>query len=253
MILLPLSSLCAKSPSANLTTFVGLPAEQFLTGKFDPEKNANFVCINDIGIPTDGRKHYLQKTAAENLKNLINDFNKDYPSIKLYVCSSTRNFNNQKRIWEGKWNGSTLVSGKNLSLEISNPEKRALEILKFSSMPGTSRHHWGTDVDFNELVNSYYTKGEGKIIYVWLNENAYKYGFFQPYTADRSQGYSEEKWHWSFVPLSKIYYWTWLELFGKNESQLNSLKFVGSEFSLKFATIFVQSVNEDCYNKDIEK
>ena len=36
------------------------------------------------------------------------------------------------------------------------------EIMKYSSMPSTSRHHWGTDIDLNSLENSYFEKGEGK-------------------------------------------------------------------------------------------
>ncbi|NJK84501.1 MAG: M15 family metallopeptidase [Saprospiraceae bacterium] len=43
-----------------------------------------------------------------------------------------------------------------------NPQERALKILKYSSMPGTSRHHWGTDIDLNSFSNSYFEQGEGK-------------------------------------------------------------------------------------------
>jgi zinc D-Ala-D-Ala carboxypeptidase len=77
--------------------------------------------------------------------------------------------------------------------------------LKYSSMPGTSRHHWGTDMDFNALTNEFFDKGKGKKIYTWLVANAHKYGFCQTYSAmgsDRTTGYQEERWHWSYTPIS---------------------------------------------------
>jgi len=85
---------------------------------------------------------------------------------------------------------------------------RALEILHYSSMPGTSRHHWGTDLDFNSFENSYFESGKGLDIYNWLLANAPSYGFFRPYTPKgeaRPYGYEEEKWHWSYAPLADEY------------------------------------------------
>jgi len=52
-------------------------------------------------------------------------------------------------------------------------------------MPGTSRHHWGSDVDLYSLEDIDFLKGNGKIIYQWLTDNAASYGFCQPYTAGR--------------------------------------------------------------------
>ena len=72
-------------------------------------------------------------------------------------------------------------------------------------MPGTSRHHWGTDIDLNNLENSWFEKGEGKKIYEWLTANAGSYGYCQPYSPKggaRPHGYNEEKWHWTYLPVS---------------------------------------------------
>ncbi|MFM9004881.1 MAG: D-alanyl-D-alanine carboxypeptidase family protein [Flavobacteriales bacterium] len=41
--------------------------------------------------------------------------------------------------------------------------------MKFSSMPGTSRHHWGTDIDLNSVEPSYFLSGKGLLIYQWLS------------------------------------------------------------------------------------
>jgi LAS superfamily LD-carboxypeptidase LdcB len=127
-------------------------------------------------------------------------------SVTLVIRSATRNFDYQKTIWEKKWLGETPLEGNEVASNISAPTERAKAILRYSSMPGTSRHHWGTDIDLNAFNNSYFAHGEGQRIYVWLREHAPSFGFCQPYTAKgehRPEGYEEEKWHWSFLPLSK--------------------------------------------------
>jgi len=71
---------------------------------------------------------------------------------------------------------------------------------------GTSRHHWGTDIDLNSFNNKYFESGKGKKIYDWLTSNASSFGFCQPYTPKgdhRPHGYNEEKWHWSYQPVSQ--------------------------------------------------
>ncbi|MDP4629806.1 MAG: D-alanyl-D-alanine carboxypeptidase family protein, partial [Flavobacteriales bacterium] len=80
-------------------------------------------------------------------------------------------------------------------------------ILKYSSMPGTSRHHWGTDLDINSLEPSYFASGKGKKEYDWLQKNAARFGFCQTYDNKSNSGrsgYSEEKWHYSYMPISTV-------------------------------------------------
>ncbi len=120
-------------------------------------------------------------------------------------------------------------------------------ILLYSSMPGTSRHHWGTDFDINELKNSYYDKGDGKIVYTWLKQHAHKYGFCQPYTKGRKKGYEEEKWHWSYIPVARILQKDWNRFYRDNsDSFIKDLSFAGSDTSAHLAPIYVNSINRDC-------
>lgn len=138
--------------------------------------------------------------------------------ILLKIVSGARGFDRQKRIWERKWNNST----------IENHTERALDILKFSSMPMTSRHHWGTDIDLNNLENSYFESGEGLRIYKWLAENAPKYGFCQVYSdkmIDGRKGYEMEKWHWSYMPLAEIL----LKEYNRSIKYENITGFLGSD------------------------
>jgi zinc D-Ala-D-Ala carboxypeptidase len=170
-------------------------------GKINPAQHADFVKLQ--AKHTDKTNIYLRKATYEAFQQMYEAAAKE--GIRLKIISATRNFADQKKIWEKKWNGSTKVGGEDLSKSIADPAARALKILEYSSMPGTSRHHWGTDMDLNNLNNAWFASGEGKKIYEWLQAHAGEYGFCQPYSekgADRPDGYNEEKWHWSYMPLA---------------------------------------------------
>jgi LAS superfamily LD-carboxypeptidase LdcB len=84
--------------------------------------------------------------------------------------------------------------------------ERALEVLKTSSAPGTSRHHWGTDIDLNSVSPEDWERSPLSETYGWLSQHAHEFGFYQPYTARQARGnrgYAEEKWHWSYRPIAQ--------------------------------------------------
>ncbi len=174
----------------------------YMMGKFVPAKDTAFVKIDIKYADREGM--YMRKEAYEKFKEMHAAAKTD--GVNLQIRSATRNFDRQKTIWEGKWNGTRLLEGKeNAKKKYPVAKDRALKILEYSSMPGTSRHHWGTDIDLNSFVNSYFEKGKGLKEYEWLTANAIKYGYCQPYTlksAERPDGYNEEKWHWSYLPIS---------------------------------------------------
>ncbi len=82
-------------------------------------------------------------------------------------------------------------------------EKRELKALMGTAPPGISRHHWGTEIDLF-VVNRYRFRDKGPLgpAYAWLKANAHRYGFFQPYLGLDDDGYIEERWHWSYSPIS---------------------------------------------------
>ncbi len=175
---------------------------EFLTGRFDPSTHPDFEEINPEWASREGM--FLHRKALKAYSRMRKEA--EEAGIELIIRSATRNFEDQKRIWEEKWEGSRLSAGVNAKKIYPDPVDRAKNILLFSAMPGTSRHHWGTEVDLNSFDNSWFETGEGLVLYNWLMENASRFGFCQPYTEkgpERPTGYSEEKWHWSFVPLSK--------------------------------------------------
>jgi LAS superfamily LD-carboxypeptidase LdcB len=175
----------------------------YIMGKFDPAKHPDFVKIDTKYADREGL--YLRKDTYESFIKMWEAAKAD--GINLTIKSATRNFDYQKGIWERKWTGETKIeSGKDASKVYPFGKDRALAILKYSSMPSTSRHHWGTDIDINNFENSYFEKGQGLKEYEWLTANAPEYGFCQVYSPkgdDRPYGYELENWHWSYLPVAK--------------------------------------------------
>ncbi|MEM1216297.1 MAG: M15 family metallopeptidase [Bacteroidota bacterium] len=176
----------------------------YIRGRFDPAKHPDFTKVDPDLTDRDG-SYYMRKDAYAAFVAMHTAAKAD--GIHLEIISATRNFERQKSIWEAKWNGARLLEGREKAPEVyPDPKDRALAILRWSSMPGTSRHHWGTDVDFNKLTNSYFESGQGLAEYEWLTAHAHAYGFCRPYSAkgdDRPHGYNEEKWHWSYLPVAQ--------------------------------------------------
>lgn len=176
-------------------------SKKYLMGQFNPAQDERFA---KIPSPYAKKEMYMRKEALESFQAMHEAAKAD--GIDLLILSATRPFDVQKSIWEAKWTGKRKVDGKFLSSTVKDPKGRAVKILRWSSMPSTSRHHWGTDIDINSLEPSYFEKGQGLKEYEWLVANAPKFGFCQVYSEmgpERPYGYQEEKWHWSYLPISK--------------------------------------------------
>lgn len=212
---------------------------KFIIGQYSVEKEPHFVNLKTFGIPTSKENLYLQKEVAEQLLKMFQQLKHDIPSAKFWVVSATRTYWEQKKIWENKYHQYKRY--------IKNERDIVKKILEYSSMPGTSRHHWGTDFDINILENQYYEEGEGKKIYEWLLKHAKNYGFCMPYNKNRTSGYNEERWHWSYIKLSKIYLEQWNDYFNK-KILYQFLNFKGKKYFEEFAPIYVNSINEECMN-----
>lgn len=163
-----------------------------LLGKFQPASHPSFVPVEPVHASRPGM--YLRREAYEAFLRMKQAA--DSSGIRLVILSATRTFDDQKRIWERKWNREKYAGWKDAD--------KSRDILRYSSMPGTSRHHWGTDMDLNSLEPAWFRSGEGKRTFEWLSGNAARFGFCQTYTPrDKGRtGYEEEPWHWSYFPLS---------------------------------------------------
>ncbi len=214
----------------------------YIMGQFNPEESDLFVEIPREMADRPGL--YLRVEVLEAFRQMREQALSD--GVSLIIRSATRNFDYQRGIWERKWTGETMVSGQDLSKTIPDAKERALKILLYSSMPGSSRHHWGTDIDLNMFENEWFDYGEGLKIYSWLTENAAAYGFCQPYT-DKSggrTGYEQEKWHWSYKPLSDRYT-TFAEAYMKNE-MITGFKGAETAGDIDVVKNYVLGISELC-------
>ncbi len=138
----------------------------------------------------------------------------------LTIASGFRDFKRQLSIWNGKASGERLVvdeSGQPLDIgTLSSDWERVQAILRWSALPGCSRHHWGTDMDVfdaNALPEGYrlqLTVKESTTMFAslhsWLDHRIAtndSYGFFRPYATDKG-GVAPEPWHLSYEPLAQI-------------------------------------------------
>ena len=210
-----------------------------LIGKFEAKDHPNFILVdNKYHINSE---MYLQKETINAFINMNQAAKKD--GVKLMIISGTRNFYQQKEIWEKKY----IKYAKEGMSDIDIIKK----IMIWSAMPATSRHHWGTDIDINGFDD--YFDGINKqsnIEYKWLVNNASKFGFCQVYSektiGKREVGYNEEKWHWSYMPLSNEYLKKYQELI----SYEDITGFSASQYAKQLDIIiqYVCGVSQSCKN-----
>jgi LAS superfamily LD-carboxypeptidase LdcB len=127
--------------------------------------------------------------------------------IQIEVVSAYRSFQRQKEIFEGKYN-RFIDQGL-------TPIQAIEKIIEYSTIPGTSRHHWGTDIDIIDggatprpksvlQPELFHGKGPFCKLKEWLDEHATSFGFYEVYTDNANRkGFKYEPWHFSYVPISK--------------------------------------------------
>lgn len=180
-----------------------------LTGQFDPERHSDFV-LADINEGQNNRRNLLRREASVAFHQMVQAARADGHTIVM--LSATRNYDYQaNQIWDPKWTGRRRGDGNRDFSQTANHNDRATAIMTESSMPGTSRHHWGTDFDINSTTaNDWNTRADLIALYAWMQANAARFGFGQTYDAQttdnppgtRVGGYNQEKWHWSYIPLA---------------------------------------------------
>ena len=137
--------------------------------------------------------------------------------VTISIASAHRDFARQLSIWNRKWRGELPILSRDsvvLAPQSLSDEEKLHAILTWSALPGTSRHHWGTDLDVYdanevegrnhrlELIPQEYT-GDGPCASLsnWIVSNAHRFGFYLPYAED-NQGVAVEPWHLSYYPIA---------------------------------------------------
>ncbi|HSQ42670.1 MAG TPA: M15 family metallopeptidase [Fibrobacteraceae bacterium] len=132
----------------------------------------------------------------------------------LRIESGWRSFDRQLSIWNRKARGELpLLNSESRPLEALrlSPEDRMWTILYWSALPGTSRHHWGSDLDVVDAAAippgyevqlvpvEFGDRGPFSRFNVWLQKRIAKdqaCGFFRPFL-DGAGGVQPEPWHLS--------------------------------------------------------
>lgn len=185
-------------------------------------------------VPLDGTKYLLHK-------DMIHDFlmlkkSAEAAGFDLQIASAFRDYDRQLKIWNSKAKGERALlddHGAALNFSSLSPREIMFAILRWSALPGASRHHWGTDIDvFNGLTQKAEdvklepseTQGNGPAaqLHDWLDDQisqGQSFGFYRPYQTDRG-GISPERWHLSHNPTSHriVNFYTY-SLFKKNISE----------------------------------
>jgi LAS superfamily LD-carboxypeptidase LdcB len=134
----------------------------------------------------------------------------------FHIASGFRNFERQRWIWNRKFSGETVIfddAGLPLTTSALNEEEKVFSILRWSALPGASRHHWGSDFDIYDrdsipedgalmLQPWEYIEGHQHHFYRWLQANIKKFGFYFPYDQYRG-GVAFEPWHISHINVAE--------------------------------------------------
>jgi LAS superfamily LD-carboxypeptidase LdcB len=142
--------------------------------------------------------------------------------FSLVILSGFRSFEQQLSIWNRKATGKLAVldsHARPLNIDTLSERELVFAILRWSALPGASRHHWGTDLDVYDMAAKpagyevdlvpaeVDSGGMFAPLHEWLDTRIAEgtaFGFFRPYDIDR-RGVAPERWHLSFAPLSSVY------------------------------------------------
>ena len=132
----------------------------------------NLITINGLSI---------NQEAYENFKKMQEDIQKE--GMNLRIISAYRNYQYQENLYN----------------KYLKQEKQEI-VDTYSARPGYSEHHTGLAIDIDNGIldyNKFYLTKE----FLWMQDNAYKYGFILRYPKDKENitGYSYEPWHYRYV------------------------------------------------------
>ncbi|WP_019670992.1 M15 family metallopeptidase [Eudoraea adriatica] len=162
--------------------------------------------------------------------------------IDIKIVSGYRSFDRQAVIFERKYLKYTDDG--------MEPLDAIEKIIEYSTIPGTSRHHWGTDVDLIDgnpsvdgdvlVASKFGTDGPFEKFKLWMDENSEKFDYYLVYTNNpKRRGFKYEPWHYSYAPLSR----PMLKTFRLKNilKQLKAEDFLGSDdLTTEFVKIYIE-------------
>lgn len=136
--------------------------------------------IPDKYVYDEDRVERIDERVWPHLEDLLEDAKDD--GIELFIKSGYRSFEEQRNTKAGY----TVTYGAGTANT-------------FSADQGYSEHQLGTTIDFITTgIGGSLDGFQNTEAYIWLQKNAYKYGFVLSYP-EGNQYYVFEPWHWRFV------------------------------------------------------
>ncbi|WP_018650724.1 M15 family metallopeptidase [Actinobacillus capsulatus] len=163
-------------------------------------------------------KHFLQAEVVDAFLTLQQAAKT--AGFNLQPASTYRDFDRQMLIWNTKFNGERKVHDDNgcaIDMAKLNDLEKIQAILHWSAVPGSSRHHWGTEIDIfdPDLLPEgqhlqlepweYQNGGYFEPLAEWLRHNAERFGFYFPFDGVNNVKVGYEPWHISYRPVSAEY------------------------------------------------
>ena len=178
----------------------GRPA-QWATSLLDPMHRLSssykpptkeLVRITWRGVISSKGGYWLRREAAQALSSMFAAAEAERVSLK--ILSAYRSFSTQVQVF-ARW---VALSGLQ-------------QARKYSAVPGHSEHQLGTTVDLGSLTGVAWSnpKFPTSRTALWLESNAYKFGFVRSYPAGAENialsCYGAEAWHWRYVGKNLAY------------------------------------------------
>lgn len=177
--------------------------DAFLTGE---TKSPDEIKTRDAIVATvrsrfnDMRAHYKDVW----LPNQPAKIKSSQPAIGMKRNNDFRSFEKQSGIASGALKKETLFKSTSTDDEI---KQAILNVMQTISMPGFSRHAWGTEIDLEPPSRKEW-EGTGSMVGLipFLTTEAAKFGFYHPYSDQRLSAtlphYENEPWHLSYWSLA---------------------------------------------------
>ena len=168
-------------------------------------------------VPIEGTKFFVHHLMLHDFLKLQKAAREE--GFDLQIASAFRDYDRQLAIWNAKAKGERPIlddQERPLNFSQLSPNEIVFSILRWSAIPGCSRHHWGSDIDIFDankqlaedvklIPSECYGSGPSAGLHEWLDQamaSDHAFGFFRPYRTDQG-GVSPERWHLSYYPISR--------------------------------------------------
>lgn len=178
-------------------------------------ETANLLGLSDSHISFELEHMPLLREVVPVYRALVHEAAEQ--GFGLRAASTYRSFERQLHIWNAKLSGQRPVlddQGQALDLNLLSEKQRVFAVLRWSALPGASRHHWGTDFDIYDAaaldgkdlqltVEETEEGGPFYPMYQWLDAflRDTDLSLSRPYLRDKG-GVAREPWHISYAPLA---------------------------------------------------